>query len=147
MQICRSNCCVAVCCSAQIVGVAQGEFVHPLYATHMCVNLQVSFAEYRLFYRALLQKRPLILKRPVILSIYWILYARCICLFCIFIVYCYYVYLSYPSCGIIVVCKIIVGVQICLFMMHVYYVNTHPLVLLIEITHPQIYVIVYTTSP
>jgi len=35
----------------------------------VCVKLQVSFAEYCLFYRALLQKRPKILSRPISLRV------------------------------------------------------------------------------
>jgi len=40
------------------------------------LKLQVSFAEYRLFYRALLQKRPMFLRSPLIVATpYWAMHS------------------------------------------------------------------------
>jgi len=61
---------------------------------HIPKKLQVSFAEYRLFYRALLQKRPVILRSLLIEGAYSQTYARywiyCIILFFTFTPYFYH---------------------------------------------------------
>jgi len=47
-----------------------GVAAYPMWWLHVVASfkLQVSFAEYRLFYRALLQKRPIILRRLLIVA-------------------------------------------------------------------------------
>ena len=70
VAVCVALCvavCVGVCCSVlQCVALAAMKDMHGVATISRLLKLQVSFAEYRLFYRALLQKRPIILSSLLI---------------------------------------------------------------------------------
>jgi len=69
--------CGAVCCSVLQWILKSQHYSHVIYIHYSMgwlrwvgsLKLQVSFAEYSLFYRALLQKRPIILRRLLIVAI------------------------------------------------------------------------------
>jgi len=60
--------CVAVCCSERTSMTALQEFGMGWLRLVGSLKLQVSFAEYSLFYRALLPKRPIILRSLLIVT-------------------------------------------------------------------------------
>ena len=89
--VCRGWCvlCGAIVCGAmgwlQLVG---------------CLRLQVSFAEYHLFYRALLQKRPIILRSLLSVATSYCVWCYCVWCYC---VWCHWV--SDGCDGAVFVCE------------------------------------------